>query len=146
MHRRRADSEIHCRDFLRAKIAVEIGFDRGFDALGREHCFKCLANSFQHGAIGGQQTVIERESLVKLVVELFARLEREIVEVDRIELAGGVSENNSPLLSLLNLTIVKRPVSLSCLAWAFTSLGLRRAPGLRPAAASNSSCVYWGAP
>ncbi len=73
MHRRRDDCEVHRRELLRAQAAGESGFHRCLDAFGRQHLFKCLANSFKHGAVGRQEAAIEREALVKLGVEFFAR-------------------------------------------------------------------------
>jgi hypothetical protein len=61
------------RELLRAQAAGESGFHRCLDAFGRQHFFECLADSFEHGAVGGQEAVIEREALVKLGVEFFAR-------------------------------------------------------------------------
>ena len=84
-------------DFLRAQAAGESGFHCCLDALGREHLFERLADSFEHGAIGGQEAVIEREARVELVVELLARLERQIVEVHGVELAGGRQCEEQPL-------------------------------------------------
>ena len=88
-HRRRGDSEVDGGDFLWAQAAGEIGFHRRLDALAGEHFFERLTDSFEQGAIGGHEAVIERKARVKLVIEFFARLKWQIVQVNGEELAGG---------------------------------------------------------
>ena len=68
-HRRRGDGEVHGRDLFGAQTACESGFHRRLDALAGEHFFERLADSFEHGAIGRHEAVIERKALVELVVE-----------------------------------------------------------------------------
>ena len=86
--RGRGDGKVHGGELLRSNAAGESGFYRCLGAFSGKHFAECLADSVDHGTTGRQLPSIEREPIVKLGIELFARRERHIFEVHGKELCG----------------------------------------------------------
>ena len=80
-NRWRRNRKVHRRNLLGAEVAGEARLYGRLQAFGRQHFLKHLADSIIRRAAGWQKTVIEREARVDFVVQIFTRLERQIVEM-----------------------------------------------------------------
>ena len=84
------DPELYGGKFAGFGVVLRGGVDGGLDAFGGESLFDKAGDGVGGGAVGGDLTVEEGKAGVETRLEIGAEIDGEIVEVEGIELVGGL--------------------------------------------------------